>query len=400
MQPTRCPRAPLVGRQRRTIRVRSVRPVYTESAKVSRCGQRARTAASAPAPGRAAAAYEPPPAWLLADQDRGRGRHVPGRRELVLPLTTVENSDFSPSGLTVHSSLLMIKKLCLPHIFSCEDRSGSPCVRVLARGLPPARVFRGLGVWTGSLFGLPPHKEEPRAAGSPVCGTASLPRRLPRLSSGLPCLVVWRASACGCRGPGVRSKAAEDHPKAETPKGSLVPTPSARTSATLKLTSTPWSATASMARPNQCRRFGVRPAIPRSRARRTTPLSRLKPPSQKVAMVVSALAEGLDPCAAERVAGLPSGHHHHLADSRGLARSEVAQALASRNLHLPPVQLDERRTRLRCATQVRLSLAGDRPLHQDASAASSGPPHAKRRAQGHPLPATKPGPRLSPTFHE
>ena len=65
-------------------------------------------------------------------------------------------------------------------------------------------------------------------------------------------------------GPGVRSKAAEEHPNASTPKGSLVPTKSARTSGTLKLASTPWSATASMAGPNQSRPFGVRPAIPRS----------------------------------------------------------------------------------------------------------------------------------------
>jgi hypothetical protein len=56
----------------------------------------------------------------------------------VLPFTAVDNSDFSPSGLTVHTSLLMRKKLSLPHILSCEDRYGSSCVRVPARGLPPA----------------------------------------------------------------------------------------------------------------------------------------------------------------------------------------------------------------------------------------------------------------------
>jgi transposase-like protein len=38
-------------------------------------------------------------------------------------------------------------------------------------------------------------------------------------------------------------------------------------------------------------------------ARRHTPLYRLKTPSQQVAMVLSALAEGLDPSAAERVFG-------------------------------------------------------------------------------------------------
>jgi hypothetical protein len=38
-------------------------------------------------------------------------------------------------------------------------------------------------------------------------------------------------------------------------------------------------------------------------ARRDTPLSRLKTPSQQVAMVLAALAEGLDPSAAERIFG-------------------------------------------------------------------------------------------------
>jgi transposase-like protein len=45
-------------------------------------------------------------------------------------------------------------------------------------------------------------------------------------------------------------------------------------------------------------------------SRRNTPLYRLKTPSHQIAMVLSALAEGLDPSAAERVAGLPTSHHH------------------------------------------------------------------------------------------
>jgi transposase-like protein len=38
-------------------------------------------------------------------------------------------------------------------------------------------------------------------------------------------------------------------------------------------------------------------------ARRDTPLYRLKTPSQQIALVLAALAEGLDPSAAERVFG-------------------------------------------------------------------------------------------------
>jgi hypothetical protein len=45
-------------------------------------------------------------------------------------------------------------------------------------------------------------------------------------------------------------------------------------------------------------------------ARHDTPLYHLKTPSQQVAMVLTALAEGLDASAAERVAGLPAGDHH------------------------------------------------------------------------------------------
>jgi hypothetical protein len=55
-------------------------------------------------------------------------------------------------------------------------------------------------------------------------------------------------------------------------------------------------------------------------ARRHTPWYHLKTPSHQVAMVLPALAEGLDTSAAERVAGLPSDDHHHLAHSCRNAR--------------------------------------------------------------------------------
>ena len=62
-------------------------------------------------------------------------------------------------------------------------------------------------------------------------------------------------------------------------------------------------------------------------SRCNTPLYRLKTPSHQVAMVLSALAEGLDPSAAERVAGLPTSHHHQVAHARRQARSDVARAV-------------------------------------------------------------------------
>jgi hypothetical protein len=86
-------------------------------------------------------------------------------------------------------------------------------------------------------------------------------------------------------------------------------------------------------------------------ARRHTPLYRLKTPSQEVAVVLTALAEGLDPSAAERVFG-----YRQATITTWLSRAgEHAQTLHEHyfcDLQLPHLQLDELRTRLRSYTQV------------------------------------------------
>jgi transposase-like protein len=86
-------------------------------------------------------------------------------------------------------------------------------------------------------------------------------------------------------------------------------------------------------------------------SRRNTPLYRLKTPSSHVAMVLSALAEGLDPSAAERVFGI-----RQATMTTWLTRSgEHAQTLHEHvfcHLHLPYLQLDELRTRLRSHSRV------------------------------------------------
>ena len=86
-------------------------------------------------------------------------------------------------------------------------------------------------------------------------------------------------------------------------------------------------------------------------ARRDTPLYRLKTPSQQIAVVLSALAEGLDPSAAERVFG-----YRQATIATWLTRAgQHAQTLHQRffsHLRLPHLQLDELRTRLRSARQV------------------------------------------------
>ena len=94
-------------------------------------------------------------------------------------------------------------------------------------------------------------------------------------------------------------------------------------------------------------------------ARRHTPLYRLKTPSQQIAMVLSALAEGLDASAAERIFG-----YRQATITIWLSRAgEHAQTLHERTfrtLWLPHLQLDELRTRLRNSSQVlRLWLAID-----------------------------------------
>ena len=86
-------------------------------------------------------------------------------------------------------------------------------------------------------------------------------------------------------------------------------------------------------------------------ARRGTPLYRLKTASRQVGQVLTALAEGLDVAAAARVFG-----HDQATITTWLTRAgQHCARLHSRwlrHLHLPHVQLDELRTRLRDRAQV------------------------------------------------
>jgi transposase-like protein/IS1 family transposase len=86
-------------------------------------------------------------------------------------------------------------------------------------------------------------------------------------------------------------------------------------------------------------------------ARRNTPLYRLKTPSSQVAVVLTALAEGLDPSAAERIFG-----YKQATITTWLSRAgSHAQTLHERffcHLQLPHLQLDELRTRLRSSKRV------------------------------------------------
>ena len=86
-------------------------------------------------------------------------------------------------------------------------------------------------------------------------------------------------------------------------------------------------------------------------ARRNTPIYRLKTPSQQIAMVLSALAEGLDVSAAERVFGFRQATITTWLTRAG-KHAETFHERCFRNLHIHHIQLDELRTRLRCTKQV------------------------------------------------
>jgi hypothetical protein len=114
----------------------------------------------------------------------------------------------------------------------------------------------------------------------------------------------------------------------------------------------------------------------------------------------STLSSGMGP------SSLPVRPWREVKSQRGAPKrlnGEYAQTLHQRsfcNLRLPHLQLDELRTRLRCSTQVRLSLVGHRSPHEDSSRTLSRHPHTTCSAHGHPLPATPLGSRLPPALHQ
>ncbi len=86
-------------------------------------------------------------------------------------------------------------------------------------------------------------------------------------------------------------------------------------------------------------------------ARRHTPLYRLKTPSQQVAVVLSALAEGLDASAAERIFGYRQATITTWLTRAG-GHAEIFHQRCFHTLQIPHIQLDELRIRLRSSQQV------------------------------------------------
>ncbi len=132
---------------------------------------------------------------------------------------------------------------------------------------------------------------------------------------------------------------------------SPVLTTSARTSASQTLTSMRLFGDGTHGHAEQIQTFRCQACRTTFSARRHNPLYRLKTPSHQIAMVLTALEEGLDPSAAERVFG-----YRHATITTWLSRAgSHAQTLHERfffALQFPHLQLNELRTRLRSYKQV------------------------------------------------
>jgi transposase-like protein len=134
-------------------------------------------------------------------------------------------------------------------------------------------------------------------------------------------------------------------------------------------------------------------------ARRHTPLYRLKTPSQQVAMVLTALAEGLDPSAAERVFGYRQATITTWLSRAARARSDIPRALfLSSPASVCPVGRTADKTAQRHTGPV--AVVGHRPLYEDSPRSPSGSAHAKCGPHRDPFPPTDLGPWLRPAVHQ
>ena len=170
--------------------------------------------------------------------------------------------------------------------------------RVLAHLLPGATVCPLLV----SSWSCPVESSSQGAHKAPSPAQASHPRGLPCLSTRLSCLVSWKASACCCeslvRGEKpTRSSQASEHGRLRLSQSAVRVLRQHR--GAHPRAGWRWQAWPGRADPDLP--LSVLPHHLHFQAQ--YPLYRLKTPFQKVAMVLSALAEGLDASAAERIFG-------------------------------------------------------------------------------------------------
>ena len=252
-------------------------------------------------------------------------------------------------------------------ISSGEDRYGFPCFPVPARVSSFSSLWRCFGVFAGSIFSLPILRGGAKRRTLPTSAQAPHPGRLPCLSSGLHSLVRWRASVSPVR-PWREVKSRRGAPKRINTEGFACPNPQCPYFGITDAHIHALVGDGKHGRAERIQTFRCQACRTTFSARRHTPLYRLKTPSQQIAMVLSALAEGLDPSAAERVFGYRQATITTWLTRAGV-HAQILHERCFRDLHLPHLQLDELRTRLRCSTQVLwLWLAID-PLHQDSAGA-------------------------------
>jgi transposase-like protein len=134
-------------------------------------------------------------------------------------------------------------------------------------------------------------------------------------------------------------------------------------------------------------------------ARLHTPLYRLKTPSHQIGMVLTALAEGLDPSAAERVFGYRQATITRLSDSCWGVRTDLAPALFLQSA-APARPVGRTAHQAALLHTGALALVGHRSPHEDSSCPPSRYPHTTCSVHGHPLPATALGSWLSPTLRQ
>ncbi len=150
----------------------------------------------------------------------------------------------------------------------------------------------------------------------------------PPVASLAPTRLLWDLCLPLCV-PGARSKAAEERPNGSTPKAMPVPISSARTSASPILASTRLLGDGKHGHAERIQTFRGPACRTTFTSRRNTALYRLKTPSHQIAVVLSALAEGLDPSAAERVFGFRQTTITSLSHSRRRACTDRARTLLS-----------------------------------------------------------------------
>jgi hypothetical protein len=224
----------------------------------------------------------------------------------------------------------MISKLFLPPLSNREDSYGPSCTRIPARGLSPACSGEASASLLVPGSRLPTQKVWPSTAGSPdsLCRAAQTIAP-PVDSPPLPCREEGQHLQMSRPWREVKSR--RGAPKRINTEGFACPNPQCRyfgnTDAQIHaLVGDGKHGQAEQIQTLRCQ--ACRTTFTRQAEYALVPAE--NPFPCRVAVVLSALAEGLDPSAASRIAGLSTSHDHHLVDSRGLARPGPARVL------LPP----------------------------------------------------------------